>query len=615
MNELYEKAKSLPLLPGVYIIRNKADEIIYIGKAKRLRTRVSQYFRQGVPHDAKVSKMIQNAFTFDVIVTHTELEALVLECSQIKQHKPKYNILLKDDKGYAYVKITKGDWPRISAQLQKQDDDAQYLGPYTSSFAVREMVDTAALAFRLPSCNRKFPQDIGKGRPCLNAHIGRCMAVCGGKIPRSQYLEATDGAIHMIKRGYVEIISLLKIKMEEAADRLDFERAAIFRNQITAIEKANASQKVVSQDAKNEDVIAFAKTTHAAAAAVLRFREGRLTDKREFVFKDILNLDELREEFVTGYYLEEEDIPKVIAVDASFDSQTQLTELLSQQKGSNVKIYVPQKGDTAKLVQMAYLNAVERLARESGRFAKEQRVLDELAALLGLSKAPEVIESYDISNWGEGTSVAGMIVFENGKPKKAGYRRFKMETVFQNDDYASMAETLARRAAQFDNDGTGQFGIKPDLILLDGGKGQVSAVKKVLAGTGLADVPLFGMVKDNRHRTRAIVSDEGEIAISMHRGVFTFITSIQDEVHRFAISYQRQGQKAKSYSSTLENVQGVGKATSKVLMAHFKTVANVKKASLDELLAVKGVNSRAAQSIYDYFNSDVDKENKNDDNI
>ncbi|MEG1381372.1 MAG: excinuclease ABC subunit UvrC [Ruthenibacterium sp.] len=602
--ELWQKAKMLPLLPGVYIIRDKSREIIYIGKAKKLRTRVSQYFRAGVPHDAKVTKMIQNAFEFDVIVTQSEFEALVLECSQIKQHKPKYNILLKDDKGYSYVKITNEAWPRVTAALQKEDDGATYIGPYTSSFAVREMVETANSVFLLPRCNRRFPQDIGKGRPCLNAHIGLCMAVCSGKIAHKDYLEAVDGAVHLIRRGIGEILKILRERMEDAAERLDFERAALVRDQIVAVEKVSRGQKVVRSEVDEQDVIAFAGSGNAVCAAILRFREGRLVDKREFLFHDMQDIDGVREEFLPRYYLEDgEQIPKTIAVDMLPPDADALSQLFSETKGTKVRIYQPQRGDTEKLVQMAATNALERLARESGRYAREQKYIDETAHLLGLSTAPATIESYDISNWGDGTSVAGMVVFEDGKPKKAGYRRFKMKTVFGTDDYASMAEALSRRAAEFTAGGKGQFSIKPDLILLDGGKGQVSAVQAALVGTDFADVPLFGMVKDDKHRTRGLVGQGGEIALALHRGVFSFITGIQDETHRWANDYRKRLQKGKTYASTLQSIDGVGPATAKALLAHFKTVTAVKEANEADIAAAKGVSSTAAKAVYAYFHS------------
>ncbi|MEG0762434.1 MAG: excinuclease ABC subunit UvrC [Oscillospiraceae bacterium] len=603
--QLYNKAKMLPLLPGVYIIRNKSGVIIYIGKAKRLRTRVAQYFREGVPHEPKVTKMIQNAFEFDVIVTQSEFEALVLECSQIKQHLPKYNILLKDDKGYSYVRVTKEDYPRIQAQLQKYDDGAEYIGPYTSSFAVRELVESANMAFRLPTCQRRFPQDIGKGRPCLNAQIGRCMAVCSGKISKQDYNEAVASAVHMIRYGQSEILKTLRARMGEASERMEYEKAAVLRDQISAIEKANRGQKVVSAENKEQDVIAFAASTTAVCAAILRFRDGRLIDKREFVLRDTRDTQAAREELIPQYYMGGIDIPRVIAIDEIFEGIQEIEKLLSETRGSKVQIYVPQRGDNAKLVQMAKLNAVERLARESGRYAREERILDELATMLGLKKAPHTIESYDISNWGDGTSVAGMIVFEDGKPKRSGYRRFKMRTVMGTDDYASMAETLQRRIAEYDNDAKGQFGVLPDLILLDGGKGQLSAVLALVNGTSFGNVPIFGMVKDDKHRTRAIVAQGGEIAISLNKNVFGFITAIQDEVHRFAIAYQRQGQKAKSYASSLTQIDGIGKVRAKALMQHFKSVGAIKSAGADELSNVSGIGKAAADVIYKYFHGEL----------
>ena len=590
--ELYQKACMLPLLPGVYIIRDKTDTIIYIGKAKRLRIRVSQYFREGVPHDNKVSQMIAHAYAFDVIVCQSEFEALVLEASQIKAHTPKYNILLKDDKGYSYIKVTKEPWPRLSFTLQKEDDGAEYLGPYTSSFAARQMAETAMDAFLLPRCNKRFPQDCGKGRPCLNAHIGKCMAVCSGRISCENYNQAVKSAVHLIRYGKKDILKTLNERMQEASDRLEFETAALLRDQINAITKVTAGQKVVVDPDVEMDVVALAGTPSSVCAAVLRFREGRLTDKREFLFHDTADIAAVREEFLPRYYLDDE-------------------QALNEKRGSEVQLYVPQRGDKAHLVEMAHTNAVERLARESGRYAREEKLLDELAQVLGLSKPPRTIESYDISNWGDGSSVCGMVVFRDGKPYKTGYRKFKMQTVLGTDDYASLAETVSRRAAAYERvhelAAHGQasedyFGEKPDLLLMDGGKGQVSAAKAALAGTKLADVPLFGMVKDDHHRTRAIVDSDGrEIAINMNRGTFTFITAIQDETHRFANAYRKQQMKKRSYSSTLTEVPGVGPKTARALMAQFKSVGAVREATPEQLENTPGVGPQLAQTIYDYF--------------
>ena len=605
--ELYKKACMLPLLPGVYIIRDKSDTIIYIGKAKRLRTRVSQYFRAGVPHDAKVTQMIDHAFSFDVIVCQSEFEALVLEASQIKAHTPKYNILLKDDKGYSYVKVTRGPWPRISAVLQKDDDNADYIGPFTSSFAVREMVETAQDCFLLPRCHKEFPRDFGKGRPCLNAHIGKCMAVCSGKISCQAYNEAMQGALQMIRHGKKDILHQLREKMQAAAERLDFENAALLRDQIAAIERVAAGQKVVMQTDTEMDVVALAGTSRSVCAAILRYRDGRLADKREFLFRDTADIAAVREEFLPQYYLGGERVPKVIAVDALPSDSEALNQALNQARGSKVELYVPQRGDVAKLVTMAYTNAVERLGRESGRYTREEKLLEEVAQVLGLKAPPHMIESYDISNWGDGSSVCGMVVFKDGKPHRSGYRRFKMQSVAGTDDYASLAETLSRRAAEYEAarrgdkpDGpSNQFACLPDLLLIDGGRGQVGAVRAALRGTALEHVPTFGMVKDDHHRTRAIVDDAGgEIAINRHRNIFTFVTAIQDETHRYANDYRKRLMKRRSYAATLTNLPGVGEKTSAALLAHFKTVAAVKAASISDLEEVRGISHTKAEQIY-----------------
>ena len=613
--ELYKKACMLPLLPGVYIIRDKSDTIIYIGKAKRLKTRVSQYFREGVPHDAKVSQMIAHAFTFDVIVCQSEFEALVLEASQIKAHTPKYNILLKDDKGYSYVKVTRGAWPRISAALQKDDDDADYIGPFTSSFAVREMVETAQDCFLLPRCNKSFPQDFGKGRPCLNAHIGKCMAVCSGKITCAAYNDAVQGALRMIRYGKKDIVRQLREKMEAASERLDFETAALLRDQIMAIDRVAAGQKVVMESDTEMDVIALAGTTHAVCAAVLRYRDGRLTDKREFLFRDTTDIDAVREEFLPQYYLDGETIPKTIAVDALPPDAEALNEALNQARGTKVELYVPQRGDVAKLVTMAYTNAVERLGRESGRYTREEKLLEEAAQVLGLKKPPRVIESYDISNWGDGSSVCGMVVFQDGKPHRAGYRRFKMKTVAGTDDYASLAETLSRRAAEYEMARRGekpdgpqnQFATLPDLLLIDGGRGQVGAVRQALRGTALEHVPTFGMVKDDHHRTRGLYYNNLEIPIDTDSEGFRLITRIQDEAHRFAIEFHRSLRSKEQVHSLLDDIPGIGETRRKALMRKFKSIENIRDASLEELTETESMNAGSAQKVYEFFHGDGEK--------
>jgi len=612
--ELYEKAKKLPLLPGVYIMKDKTGDIIYIGKAKRLRLRVSQYFREGVPHDEKVTRMIEHAFSFEFIVTTSEFEALVLECSQIKLHTPKYNILLKDDKGYSYIRVGKGPFAKITAELQKQNDDAEWIGPYMSSFAVREMVETAQCSFKLHNCNRQFPRDFGKERPCLNYYIGKCMAPCTGKISAQVYAEAVDGAAKLIKQGKNEIIKSLRSRMEEASEALDFERAATLRDQINAIEKVAGGQRVVQSTIKDADVFSTVASHGAVCTAMLSFRQGRLVDKKEFLFADTDDAATVREEILPRFYSGQREVPRLILLDALPEAAEDLAQLLSQQSGRKVVLSVPQRGDGPRLVQMATLNASESLTLRSGRVSREERLLDEVAKTLGLASPPNVIESYDISNWGEGTSVAGMVVFEGGRPHRAGYRRFKIKTVLGTDDFASMAEVLQRRTAEYENGGKGQFGIRPDLILLDGGKGQLSAVTAALAGTAFADVPTFGMVKDDRHRTRAIVSAGGEIAISMHKSVFRFISTVQNEVHRFSIEYQRTAGKKKTFSSTLTQIPGVGEATAKKLLRTLKTMGAIREASAGQLAQQAGISTKTAQAIWTFYHTPVDNGPQSGDN-
>lgn len=605
--ELYEKAQTLPLLPGVYIIRDKDDTIIYIGKAKRLKIRVSQYFKEGNVHLPKVQKMVEHAFSFDVIVTNSEVEALTLECSQIKQHSPKYNILLKDDKGFSFIKISKEDYPRITAELQATDDEAKYLGPYMSSFAVREIVETAQDIFKLPTCNRKFPQDFGKERPCLNFHIKKCMGLCTGRISKEDYNEIIDNAIRFIKQDTDKIIDILQKNMEEAAENLNFEKAALLRDQIAAIRKLNAGQNVINENLQSHDFIAVAGAGKNCCVSVLRFRKGKLMDKKEHVFFGEENAGDVRDEFLVQFYSTETP-PRNIMLDEMPDDGDIVTYIQGKSK-NKVNVMSVQRGDNMKIIKMAYTNAVERLARDTGRLDRNVRFLDELANILGLKQAPKTIESYDISNWGDGTSVAGMIVFEDGKPKKSGYRTFKMKTVAGTDDYASMAETLSRRVAEFEKGAAGQFGIKPDVIFLDGGKGQLSAVLRVLQGTAFEDVPVFGMVKDSKHRTRAMVSPQGEIAIAMHKGIFKFVTEIQDEVHRFSIEYQRKTRKTKSYAVTLTKIPGIGPKKAEKLMREFKTVANVREAKMSKLADIDGISYADARNIYFYFHNEGEEQN------
>lgn len=602
MKILRKKAMSLPLLPGVYIMKNADGEIIYIGKAKALKNRVSQYFGSQNRHPIKVRKMVENVDRFDYIVTGSEFEALVLECSLIKQHSPKYNILLKDDKGYSYIRISEGEYRKISAVFNKKDDGSEYIGPYLSSYSVRQSVDAANKIFKLPQCNKVFPRDFGKSRPCLNYYISQCCGLCTGKIKKSDYDEAVDGAIAFLKGDSRDIIADLRAKMEKAAEELDFEQAAKLRDRINSIERIKEKQKVVYKSVEEQDVFATADIDGSVCLAVLRFSNGRLFDSEHFFFDDPGDKEGMRSDFITSYYSMRDNIPKRVTVDGEVADRELLEQWLSEKKGKKVTVFVPARGEQLEIVNMCRKNAEEKLAIKKGRTGREIAVLDELKDLLGLKKTPEYIESYDISHTAGQDSVAGMIVFKGGKPYRKAYKRFSIKSFDGNDDYRAMNEVLTRRFSEYEKskDSTEGFGKLPDLILLDGGVGQVHAVEPVLREFGLK-IPLFGMVKDNRHRTRAISGDGGEIAINSKRQVFTLVSEIQNEVHRFSVAYHHQKHVKRGLSLSLTEIEGVGEKRASALLKYFKTMTAIKNAEVDELSKAPGITSAVAQNIYDYY--------------
>ena len=602
MKILRKKAMSLPLLPGVYIMKNADGEIIYIGKAKALKNRVSQYFGSQNRHPIKVRKMVENVDRFDYIVTGSEFEALVLECSLIKQHSPKYNILLKDDKGYSYIRISEGEYRKISAVFNKKDDGSEYIGPYLSSYSVRQSVDAANKIFKLPQCNKVFPRDFGKSRPCLNYYISQCCGLCTGKIKKSDYDEAVDGAIAFLKGDSRDIIADLRVKMEKAAEELDFEQAAKLRDRINSIERIKEKQKVVYKSVEEQDVFATADIDGSVCLAVLRFSNGRLFDSEHFFFDDPGDKEGMRSDFITSYYSMRDNIPKRVTVDGEVADRELLEQWLSEKKGKKVTVFVPARGEQLEIVNMCRKNAEEKLAIKKGRTGREIAVLDELKDLLGLKKTPEYIESYDISHTAGQDSVAGMIAFKGGKPYRKAYKRFSIKSFDGNDDYRAMNEVLTRRFSEYEKskDSTEGFGKLPDLILLDGGVGQVHAVEPVLREFGLK-IPLFGMVKDNRHRTRAISGDGGEIAINSKRQVFTLVSEIQNEVHRFSVAYHHQKHAKRGLSLSLTEIEGVGEKRASALLKYFKTMTAIKNAEVDELSKAPGITSAVAQNIYDYY--------------
>lgn len=607
MQELRKKAMALPLLPGVYIMHGKNGEIIYIGKAKALKNRVSQYFGSQNNHAEKVRRMVESVDDFEYIITDSEFEALILECSLIKQHAPKYNILLKDDKGYSYIRVSAGDWSKISYTLQKKDDGAQYIGPYKSSYYVKSAVEEANKIFMLPTCSRKFPQDFRKGRPCLNYHIKQCSAPCTGRVKLKDYRESLDQALEFLKGGSSNSIKQLTEQMEQAAENLEFERAARIRDKINAVKKMGDKQKVVANKVLDEDVIASFTDDGKICFQVFRFEGGRLFDRESFIF-DSGESESEYEEFLLSYYTLRDDAPKNIALDKSFEGLEDIARWLSEKRGNKVNVTVPQRGEQAQLVSMCRSNAAEALAQKKGATVREYGVLEELKDALGLKKLPEYIESYDISNLAGTENVAGMVVYKNGKPLKSAYKKFKIKGFEGQDDYASMAEVISRRFDEYYKTGDSEegFGKLPDLILLDGGKGQVAAVKRVLESMNIS-VPLFGMVKDDKHRTRAVTGDGGEIAVSSKRALFTFLSKLQDEVHRFAIGYHHARRSKNTFRSSLTGIGGIGEVRAKSLLKYFRTIDNISKADLEELENAPKMTKDSALAVYRYFHSEKEQ--------
>ena len=598
LKELKQKANRLPLNPGVYIMKDKDGKIIYIGKAKALKNRVTQYFGAGNQHTEKVRKMVSNVFDFEYIVCTSEFEALILENSLIKQNQPKYNILLKDDKGYSYIKISNDKWKKIES-AKTVDKTGEFIGPFNSGYIVKETVAQAKKIFKLPDCNRDFDKP---SKPCLNFHIGLCDAPCKGNISLNDYLENIENAKEFIKNGDSEAVSIEKLtkKMLEASENLQFETAAKLRDRINAIKKIREKQRVVSISYKSQDVIASAFIGETACVEILIFRNYKLTDKQHFIIDGFSNKEALYNEFLTGFYSNKTDIPSRILLDCEVTEFKTIEEWLSQKANKKVNFLNPKQGDQLKILEMCLNNAAEDLSEKTERTGREMSALNELAKLLGLEKPPRIIEAYDISNTAGSENVAGMIVFKDGRPYKAAYRRFKIKSFSGQDDYRSMAEVLDRRFNEFETGEDEYFKTLPDLILLDGAKGQILAVLPILKRHNI-DVSIFGMVKDSKHRTRAIATTGGDIAIKSNRKAFTLVTNIQDEVHRFAISYHKKLQSKNLLKSELLEIDGVGKKRAEALIKHFKSINKIKNASVEQLCEFDSINLDTANHIFTFF--------------
>ena len=601
-DELKEKAHALPLKPGVYIMQDKKNTVIYVGKAKALKNRVSQYFANLAAHTEKTRAMVSQIDHFDVIVADSEFEALVLENSLIKRHQPRYNILLKDDKGYPYIRLTvKEPYPKFSLANRAAEDGARYFGPYGSRGNTQNIIDALRIALKLPFCNRKFPRDIGKERPCLNYHMGQCDGYCRADMDQSRYREAIDQAVRLLEGKFQEVGDELKAEMELAAEELRFEKAAELRDRYRAIELLGKRQKVVAGSLADTDVVGFHRGQATRSCfVVLHFVEGELAAKDWDLIDTPMEEDtaEILSALVRQYYGGRGNLPRQILLPCELEDEVPLTRMLSEAAGRKVELVTPQRGAKMDLIRLANTNAVEEVERWTTREERQSKLLELLGNMLNLPAPPRRMESYDISNQGGDDIVASMVVYVNAKPLKRDYRHFKLKDMDGPDDYASMEQVLRRRFQRY-LDGDEKFADKPDLLLIDGGENHARVAVGVLRDLGLS-IPVFGMVKDDRHRTRALVTPEGqEIGIQGNQAIFSLIGQIQEETHRFAIEFHRQQQNQRVRGSVLDKIPGVGEKRRSELLKHFKSIKNIKAATLEQLQ--EAVPRNTAQAVYDFF--------------
>ena len=600
-DELKEKAHALPLKPGVYIMQDKHNTVIYVGKAKALKNRVSQYFANLASHTEKTRAMVASIDHFDVIVADSEFEALVLENSIIKRHQPHYNILLKDDKGYPYIRLdVKSDYPHFSLSNRVAEDGARYFGPYGSRGATWAIVDALRAALRLPSCHKKFPRDVGKERPCLNYHMGLCDGYCRPEMDQSRYREAMDQAVRLLEGQFKEVQADLAAEMEQAAEDLRFEKAAELRDRIRAIELLGKRQKVVAGSLADTDVVGYHRGEAKSCFVVLHYVEGDLAAKDMDLIETPMEGEEGEavSALVRQYYGGRARLPRQILLPCELEDEVSLTRMLSEAAGRRVEMVTPQRGAKVDLIRLANKNAVEEVERATSRAERQSKLLELLGKMLDMPAPPNRIESYDISNQGASDIVASMVVYVGGKPLKRDYRRFKLKDMDGPDDYASMEQVLTRRFQRY-LDGDEKFADLPDALFIDGGEEHARVAVGVEEKLGL-HIPVFGMVKDDRHRTRALVTPDGrEIGIQRVPAVFALVGQIQEETHRFAIEFHRQQQSAHLKGSELDKVPGIGPARKTALLKRFKSVKNIKAASLSEL--EEAVGKATGKVVYDYF--------------
>ncbi len=614
-----EELKKLPGRPGVYIMHDERDDIIYVGKAVSLKNRVRQYFQSSRGKSVKIEQMVARIKRFEYIVTDSELEALVLECNLIKEHRPKYNTMLKDDKSYPFIKVTVGEeYPRVLFARNMKKDKSRYFGPYTSAAAVKDTIDLLKKLYKLRSCNRSLPRDIGKERPCLYYHIGQCNAPCQGVFTKEEYRESIDEALEFLNGNYTPVLQMLEEKMNDAAENMEFEAAAEYRDLIRSVQQIAQRQKITQGDGEDKDVLALAVDGNDAVVQVFFIRGGKMIGREHFYLRvaphDARSV--ILSSFIKQYYAGTPFVPRELMLELEIEDHELVESWLTAKRGQRVYVRVPQKGMKEKLVELAHDNAAivltqdrERIKREEGRTIG---AVHEIENLLGIERAIRM-EAYDISNISGFESVGSMIVYEKGKPKRSDYRKFKIKSVQGPDDYASMEEVLTRRfthgleeqkelKAKGMGNEMGSFSRFPDLILMDGGRGQVNIALRVLEKLGL-EMPVCGMVKDDFHRTRGIYFNNVELPIDTHSEAFRLVTRIQDEAHRFAIEYHRNLRSKGQVHSLLDDIDGIGPTRRKALMRTFKSLEAVRDATLEQLANAPSMNLRSAQQVYNFFHT------------
>ncbi len=606
MFDIQEELKKLPARPGVYLMRDARDEIIYVGKAVVLKNRVRQYFQGSRNKGPKIERMVQQIARFEYIVTDSEMEALVLECNLIKEYRPRYNTMLTDDKSYPFIKVTLGEaYPRVLFSRQMHKDKSKYYGPYTSAGAVKDVIELVRKLYKIRSCNRKLPRDMGRERPCLYYHIHQCDAPCQGYISEEDYRGHVEAALSFLNGDFKEVLDDLKLQMEQASEEMRYEDAGACRDLIEEIRQIGERQKVTSLDARDRDVIAMAADGGDAVVQVFFIREGKLIGRDHFYVK--IAVEDTRSEvlasFIKQYYAGTPLIPAQLILQEEVEDAAVLEEWLGAKRGQRVHLRVPQKGSDEKLVEMAAENAQMVLSRDRERIKREEGrtigAVKEIAGWLGIRQFGR-IEAYDISNINGFESVGSMVVYEKGKPRKNDYRKFRIRSVEGPNDYASLAEVLNRRFTHESEKDYDSFSRLPDLILMDGGKGQVHAALKVLGDLGLS-IPVCGMVKDDRHRTRGLYFEDREIEVDVTSEGFKLIARIQDEAHRFAISYHRSLRSKEQVHSILDDIPDIGPARRKALMRRYPSIDQIRAADREELAALPSMNEKSAASVYDFF--------------